>query len=479
MHIQQFWKYISILLTSACLICFCSCEKPAKKKRMKILDKREDFYKNFESPDVIKLKNISEAYKRYGKPTYLTYGKPSQLIYFYNLPEPEKIGFTIIYYSEKDKAYRAVNHKRHREVRFSQIIGMLRGFKNNKRDKQFGYLLSDMIIWCYGKYIKIDLDAINFLGRPDNAFCIDNKRIYKYKFKDEKNIEKEAELVFGKNRILTEISIKPVGVISGKSIPELIQDLGVNDEGNHTCNTASALLITRKDEAVPYLDSALSSPNKKICTRAVNVLGSINTKKSRAVLIRAYPKLDEDLRGYIAYILAFWPNKDAEAVYIRALSQKNPWHYQVCIIRAMGEVKSREALPNLREIIAKPNGWDEYYTALCSVRKIKGKELPPKLSEALELLKKAKYNASVNKEQLKSSGKVIMANINLVLPDLLNIYLYVTKGNITDFEPNAKTLLRDAGDAAYPYFAIALKNSSHEYLMNSLIKELGIEGKFK
>jgi HEAT repeat protein len=424
MHIQQFWKYISILLTSACLICFCSCEKPAKKKKMKIWMSWYNIQKTYASSDVVLTAELLK-------------------IEFRGTVDPQKKIFSHILTFKVDKF----------------LKGKFLFRRKGKSVVTFGRLLTK------SSYLpKLGEKTILFVHYPKKI--VDGKQVYT------KFISLTAVLP-ATPRIL--------GIIEEyeDEYEKLIQNLGVDDKGNHTCNTASALLITRKDEAVPYLDSALSSPNKKIRTRAVNVLGSINTKKSRAVLIRAYPKLDEDLRGYIAYILAFWPNKDAEAVYIRALSQKNPWHYQVCIIRAMGEVKSREALPNLREIIAKPNGWDEYYTALCSVRKIKGKELPPKLSEALELLKKAKYNASVNKEQLKSSGKVIMANINLVLPDLLNIYLYVTKGNITDFDPNAKTLLRDAGEAAYPYFAIALKNSSHEYLMNSLIKELGIEDKFK
>lgn len=54
-----------------------------------------------------------------------------------------------------------------------------------------------------------------------------------------------------------------------KTIADLINELGVQDEGNDTCNTASAILVTKKDEHVPALRDALCNPNDRIRRYAV------------------------------------------------------------------------------------------------------------------------------------------------------------------------------------------------------------------
>ncbi len=271
-----------------------------------------------------------------------------------------------------------------------------------------------------------------------------------------------------------------VPALADKSIPELILDLGVQDRGNHTCNTAAGILVQKGDEAVPHLEKAITNPDDRVQHYAIRSLGHINTASSRKVLIAAFASDSSTIRHRSAYALAWNPHPDAEDVYIAFLSHSERFYVRYAI-KALGEIKSKKALLSLKDIVAEPNGWHDYYASLCSIRKIENNELPQELSDALEFLRKSKYAKSVDESQLVRSVGIIKANLAAALPDVFNVFLWVTKGKESKREPNAKTILRDAGETAYPYIKIGLNDP--DYNINrktkSLVEELGIEKTLK
>ncbi len=264
-----------------------------------------------------------------------------------------------------------------------------------------------------------------------------------------------------------------------KSIPELIDSLGVEDRGNHTCSTACGILLMKKDEAVPYLQRALTNSNKRVRYYSVRTLGSIDTKRSREVLIRAFCNGLDDVREHAAYALTWHPHQDAEQVYIDFLGGKDQWHVWRAI-KALGEIKSKSAIPHLAQIRDNPKGWRFYYAALVSLRKIESQELPQEVQDSLDFLRKAKYSHKVNAAKLATSVKIIKANLETVLPDVFEIYLLTTRGE-SKVEPNSRTILRDSGELAHPYVKIALRDEDENMSRKArqLVTRLGWEMKFK
>jgi len=266
---------------------------------------------------------------------------------------------------------------------------------------------------------------------------------------------------------------------ANKTIPQLINDLGVKDRGSHTCNTAAGILVQKYDESVPYLEKALSNPNKQIRESAIRCLCDINSKKSRKILIDIFPNVSNEMCSVLAYYLAWHPTKDAEEIYIASLNDKTP-HHLYRFIYALGKIKSVKALPNLKAIISTPKGWRLYYTAFCAVREIENKNLTKELADAIVFMRNAQYSYfNVNKEQLSRSVALIKKNIISVLPDIFNAYLFVTKGNRLDRDPSVATLLADAGKDAYPYILIGLNDPDNNIKRKteSLLKKLEISKK--
>ena len=268
-------------------------------------------------------------------------------------------------------------------------------------------------------------------------------------------------------------------VSAEKPIPELINDLGVEEKGNSTCNTACGILMTKKDEAVPYLEEALTNPNERIRYYAVRALGQIDTDASRHVLIRAFFEASEDVRPHAGYALTWHPHPGAEQVYIELLTEKDPWHAWHAV-EALGTIRSQKAVQNLQEIEENPESWRFYYTAVVALRKITDQGLSQEVADALAFLREAKYASDIDEKKLNASAAVIRSNIEAVLPDVLELYLWVAKGNESGREPNAVTLIRDGGERAYPYIAIGLRDPDFNvrYKFVELVESLSLARAF-
>jgi HEAT repeat protein len=264
-----------------------------------------------------------------------------------------------------------------------------------------------------------------------------------------------------------------------KSLPELINDLGVEDKGNCTCNTACGILMLKKDEAVPYLEEALTNPNERIRYYAVRTLGEINTDASRHVLIRAFSDGRDDVRPHAGYALTWHPHSDAEQVYIEFLNEKDRWHAWHAV-EALGTIKSQKAVPRLEGIRENPESWKFYYTAVVALRKITDQGLSQEVADALAFLREAKYASDIDEKKLNASAAVIRSNIETALPDVFGLYVWVTKGNESDREPNAVTLIGDAGERAYPYIAIGLRDANFNvrYKFVQLVESLSLARAF-
>ena len=261
-----------------------------------------------------------------------------------------------------------------------------------------------------------------------------------------------------------------------KTIPQLINDLGVKEPSNHTANTAFYTLVKKGNKAILSLKKAISSTNKQISSYAIHCLSDINSKKSRKVLINTFAHASKKKRSAIAYYLACHPNKDAEEIYIASLNDKVPHHF-FRHIYALGEIKSTKALPKLKAIIVKHEGWRLYYATLCAVRKIEGKAPSKELMDAVYFMRDAQYmHYPPNKQKLEKSADLISKNMNMVLPDLFNAYIAVVKGNRFYRDPDVITLLDDAGRKAYPYIKIGLNDPDDNVKRRteSLLKELDV-----
>jgi hypothetical protein len=266
-----------------------------------------------------------------------------------------------------------------------------------------------------------------------------------------------------------------------KSIPELIRDFAVESKGNSTANTACAIVVKKGDEAVPYLKAALSGTDEKLLNHVVRCLCEIDTPRSRGALIKAYPTATPDWRRRYASYLAFRPNKDAENVYLASLKVDKSYALRA-VIGALAEIRSQKALEPITAIHKATDSWLTYYAALLAIRKIEGKELPRDVADALESLKKAKYSASVpDDDQLKRAVDVLNANLDVALPDVCNLIQWQTKGGLSHREPNAETIIRGAGERAYPLIRFAMKDPDHNvnHWFVALVKKLGWEAEFK
>lgn len=265
-------------------------------------------------------------------------------------------------------------------------------------------------------------------------------------------------------------------VAAEKTIPQLINDLGVKESSNRTANTASYLLVKKGAEAIPYLKKAILNPDRQISNGAIRCLSDINSKESRKVLIDAFAHASGKRRSAIAYYLAWHPGKDAEEIYIASLNAK-VLHHLYRHIYALGKIKSVKALPELKVITAKPKGWRLYYAALCVVREIEGKAPSKELEGAVSFMRNAQYmHSPPNKERLEKSADLISENMDLVLPDLFDAYLAIVKGNRFYRDPDVITLLDDAGRKAYPYIKIGLNDPDDNIKRRTefLLKELDV-----
>ena len=262
-----------------------------------------------------------------------------------------------------------------------------------------------------------------------------------------------------------------------KTIPQLINDLKVKDKGNHTCNGAVFMLVRKGDKAVPYLQKAISNPDKQTRHYAVLCLGHINTQKARKALINAFFNGPQGMRSKSAYALAWHPDKDAENIYIASLADNKNEFYTSYMLNALGKIKSTKALPKLKAIIAKPRGWRLYYSAFRAIREIEGKTPSKELNDAVIFMQRAQYmHSPPNKQRLEKSADLIRENMDSVLPDLFNSYMAAIKGNRFYRDPDVITLLDDAGRKAYPYIKIGLNDPDDNvrWKTEALLKELNI-----
>ncbi len=262
--------------------------------------------------------------------------------------------------------------------------------------------------------------------------------------------------------------------IAEKDVPQLVADLAVQDQGNHTCNTACGILMRMGDDAVPALRDALTNENDRVRYYAVRCLGQINSKAARAALIDAFANGPEDVREHAAYALTWIPDRDAEQVYIAFLSGRDEWHVRHAI-KALGDIRSEMALPHLSQLRDNPKGWYSYYAAFVAIRKIEAKEPSPEIQAALDFLRHAKYSPTVYMLRLASSADIIGRNLPSIAPDVFDIFLWVTKGNESQATPNAATIIRDAGPLAYPVVRIGLSDPDENVSRKTkqLVEQLG------
>ncbi len=253
------------------------------------------------------------------------------------------------------------------------------------------------------------------------------------------------------------ILIACTSVHAEKTVSQLIDDLAVQDQGNNTCNTACGILTRKGDEAVPPLRDALRNENERSRYYAVRCLGQINTKTARSALIDAFSSGMDDVRDHAAYALTWTPEQDAEPVYIAFLDSHDEWHVRNAI-KALGEIRSEAAVPHLAQIRDKPKGWYSYYAAFVALRKIDRHEPSPQIRGALDFLRQAKYSRQPDAQRLASSANTIRENVQSLLPDVFDIFLWATKGNESDATPNATTILHDAGHLAFPVIKIGLND---------------------
>jgi len=261
-----------------------------------------------------------------------------------------------------------------------------------------------------------------------------------------------------------------------KTIPQLINDLGVKEANNRIANTASYLLVKKGNGAIPYLKKAIFNSNRQISSGAIRCLSEVNSKESRKILIDAFAHTSGNKRSAIAYYLAWHPGKDAEEIYIASLNDK-VLHHLYRHIYALGKIKSVRALPELKAITAKPKGWRLYYAAFCAVREIEGRVPSKELEDAVSFMRNAQYMHYLpDKQRLKNSAELIRNNMDSVLPDIFNAYLFVTKGNRFYRDPDVITLLEDAGRKAYPYIKIGLNDPDDNIKRRTefLLKEMDV-----
>lgn len=272
-------------------------------------------------------------------------------------------------------------------------------------------------------------------------------------------------------------------LLNEKDIPQLINDLAVQSEGQYDiCSVAHGFLVMKKDAAVPALQEALRNENERIREGAMRCLGEINTKAARAALIDAFSNgTDDAMRKRALYELAQHPNQEAEQVYIDFLNYREKW-YTPAAIQALGEIRSQKAVPYLVAIRDKPSGWACYYAALVALRKIESNPLAPEVQASLDNLRQAQYSQDVDPKKLAASVAIIQSNLQVVLPDVFDIYLMRSTALPSIAGPNAKTILRDAGKLAHAYVAIGRDNFEDLWVWNktkTLIEELGWQAEYK
>ena len=207
-----------------------------------------------------------------------------------------------------------------------------------------------------------------------------------------------------------------------------------------------------------------------------------STPKERAQdLIDVFSNGADDLREHAAYALTWNPEPDAEQVYIEFLSRGRDESHVRHAIKALGDIRSRKAVPSLTRIRDNPTGWHSHYVALVALRKINAQELPTETQGALDFLRRAKYSGDIDMQRLTASANIIRENLRTVLPDVFDLFLWVTKGNETTVTPNAKTILRDAGPLAFPTVRIGLKDPDENVNQRTrkLVEECGWEKQMK
>lgn len=272
----------------------------------------------------------------------------------------------------------------------------------------------------------------------------------------------------------------PAANCAERDFPQLIGDLAVKDRGNITCNTACVTLVAGKDEAVPALRDALRNDDDQIRYYAVRCLGQINTKAARSALIDAYSNGVSDIRKHSAYALMWNPERDAEEIYLGGLMEHDQWHVRNAI-KALGEIKSEKAVPRLRQIRDNPPDWYTYYATIIALRKAESQELSPEVQTALDFMRQAKFSRDIDTQKLNDAANVIRKNLPNAMPDVFDIFLSVNKGTESKAEPNAKTILRDAGPNALSMVRIVLKDPDERVSRSTklLVEEFGWDKQLK
>ena len=138
------------------------------------------------------------------------------------------------------------------------------------------------------------------------------------------------------------------------------------------------------DDAVQVLTSVLSTrPDKGV--GLYGALGQIRTKLATAKLIEGYGSRDKEVQRAAEYGLISPPLRpDAKSQYLAILAQKR---YVDPIALTAVELGWTEALPALREVIAKPQGLGVLRTALDAERALSGREPPEEVERAFQILR--------------------------------------------------------------------------------------------
>jgi HEAT repeat protein len=191
----------------------------------------------------------------------------------------------------------------------------------------------------------------------------------------------------------------------------------------------------------------------------------------------------KELKGPAGYALTLQPLQKAEDVYIDMITGKNieTANFNAYAIRALGALKSAKAIPAIEAVVRNPPNWYDYYEAYTAYNKIKDVQPLPDIQKALTIMGNAQFGGGINDVMLESARKTLIENKNVILPEVLNIYTFTSKGNIN---PKGRSALNETikgmGDAAYPYIKIMLDDSNATVRREAeeLLKNIGAETTF-
>lgn len=258
----------------------------------------------------------------------------------------------------------------------------------------------------------------------------------------------------------------------------LIEDLGVESPGNSVTNTAAGKLVVMGDQAVNSLEGALRHSNPRVRYYAVRCLGEIDTTKSFNVLIHAANAGDAELAKNATYALTWHPKVEAKQVYLKALDNLEGLTYAVSVIKALEDLKCREAVTRLASL-QETQTWTVSYAALRARRSISGTQT--ELNSASDVMRKAKFQW-VDKKELGKAVDTLRAAGGESCVDLLDVYFSSAKAAETHSEPSALLLIQEKGKSMLPVMRRALNDKSDDnvkWKVKQLIETLGWQKDFQ